>query len=88
MRCRGEVYCENSISFFLACMSAKDIDIVESLACLVPEFVALRVISRNCRPEEDSLSGLDLHEDERGVKKRVNRFGVTVGGFLGFPSLA
>ena len=75
----------NLASSSLARISSKVIFVIEFLDCVTLEFIAVRVISRSCLPEEDLWGVRDRLEDDRGVKKRVNRFGVTVGGFLSFP---
>jgi hypothetical protein len=47
---------------------------------LLLRLMAARVMSCNCRPELESE--LDPCVEFRGVKNRVNRFGVMGGGFL------
>ena len=44
-------------------------------------------MSRNFRPDELCRVGTVWYVDDRGLKKRLKRFGVTVGGFFGFPCL-
>jgi hypothetical protein len=53
---------------------------VDFCAALWLRLMAARVMSCSCRPELDSV--LDPCVEGRGVKKRVNRFGVMGGGFL------
>jgi hypothetical protein len=56
---------------------------VDFWATLLLRLMAARVMSCSCRPELESLD--DPCVDVRGVKKRVNRFGVMGGGFLMRP---
>lgn len=63
-------------------MSSANITVLRGVEFCTPlllRLIADRVMSCNCRPELESVD--DPCVEGRGVKKRVNRFGVMGGGF-------